>query len=398
MALKVLIRKILAPNQLEISGSSVFLRNNQQIIGTGKAIEITAKGKNRVADLTAGWKEILATAEIDNQSGLDNAGLIALTSITFSESSSQNSVLYVPRVTRVYRGEIGFEVIVEVPESSAEDLYPALGSFQDGSFSADDFKAAVGRALEVFSVTELEKVVIGRDLVMSIGSRPNLEAPLKKLHERYPDCWTYAVGDVFGASPELLLRAENGEVSARVLAGTAGRGTDPDVDRAIAEGLAHSQKNRHEHDFAVNSMVQALEPFCDFVEADSEPFSLALPDLWHLATDVKGKLCDGVTLLDAIAKLHPTAAVAGTPTVLAEKLISELETFDRAGYAGPVGWLSSNGDGELAIALRGGIIESNQIRAIAGCGIVIESDPVAELAETDLKFKAVRYAFAAESL
>jgi len=105
MALKVLIRKIVAPNQLEISGSSVFLRNNQQIIGTGKAIEITAKGKNRVRDLTAGWKEIVAAAEIDNQSGLDNAGLIALTSITFSENSSQDSVLYVPRVTRVYRGE-----------------------------------------------------------------------------------------------------------------------------------------------------------------------------------------------------------------------------------------------------------------------------------------------------
>ena len=175
-------------------------------------------------------------------------------------------------------------------------------------------------------------------------------------------------------------------------------GTDPDVDRAIAEGLAHSQKNRHEHEFAVNSMVQALQPFCDFVQADSEPFSLALPDLWHLATDVKGELRDGVTLLDAIAKLHPTAAVAGTPTQLAEKLIDELEPFDRAGYAGPVGWLSSNGDGELAIALRGGIIEPNQIRAIAGCGIVSESDPEAELAETDLKFKAVRYAFAAESL
>jgi menaquinone-specific isochorismate synthase len=398
MALKVVIRKIVAPKQLEIAGSSVFLGMGQQIIGTGKAIEIAAKGKNRVADLAAGWKEILASAEIDNQSGLNDAGLIALTSITFSESSAQDSVLYVPSVTRVYRDEIGFEVVVESPETATEALQPTLGVFQDGSFSSDEFKAAVGKALEVFSSTNLEKVVIGRDLVMPTDSRPDLEVPLKKLHERYSDCWTYAVGDVFGASPELLLRAENGEVSARVLAGTAGRGTDPDVDRAIAEGLAHSQKNRHEHEFAVSSMVRALEPFCDFVEADPEPFSLALPDLWHLATDVKGKLRDGVSLLDTIAKLHPTAAVAGTPTILAEKLINELEPFDRAGYAGPVGWLSSNGDGELAIALRGGIIEPNQIRAIAGCGIVIESDPEAELAETELKFKAVRHAFAAESL
>ena len=94
-----------------------------------------------------------------------------------------------------------------------------------------------------------------------------------------------------------------------------------------------------------------------------------------------------------IAKLHPTAAVAGTPRGLAKDLILELEPFDRAGYAGPVGWLSSDGGGELAIALRGGVIEENQIRAIAGCGIVAESDPVAELAETELKFRAVRYAF-----
>jgi menaquinone-specific isochorismate synthase len=398
MALKALIRKVIASDQLELAGSSVFLRNDKQIIGTGSAIQITARGKNRVAELAAGWKEILATAEIDNQSGISSAGLIALTSITFSENSSQDSVLYVPMVTRVHRGDVGFEVIIEGAEALPKDLQPVLGSFQEGSFSAEAFKAAVGKSLEAFSTTDLEKVVIGRDLLMPIDSRPNLAIPLKRLHERYPDCWTYAVGDVFGASPELLLRAQNGEVSARVLAGTAGRGTDPDVDRAIAEGLAHSQKNRHEHEFAVSSMVQALEPFCEFVQADSEPFSLALPDLWHLATDVKGELRDGVTLLDAIAKLHPTAAVAGTPTRLAEDLIDDLEPFDRAGYAGPVGWLSSNGDGELAIALRGGIIEPNQIRAIAGCGIVTESDPEAELAETDLKFKAVRYAFAAESL
>jgi menaquinone-specific isochorismate synthase len=398
MALKALIRKIIASDQLELAGSSVFLRNDQQIIGMGRAIQISAKGKNRVAELAAGWKEVLATAQIDNQSGISDAGLIALTSITFSEKSSQDSVLYVPVVTRVYRGGVGFEVIIEGFEALEKDLRPVLGAFQDGSFSSDAFKVAVGKSLEAFSTTDLEKVVIGRDLLMPIDSQPNLSIPLKRLHERYPDCWTYAVGDVFGASPELLLRAQNGEVSARVLAGTAGRGTDPDVDRAIAEGLAHSQKNRHEHEFAVNSMVQALEPFCDFVHADSEPFSLALPDLWHLATDIKGVLRKGVTLLDAIAKLHPTAAVAGTPTQLAEALIDELEPFDRAGYAGPVGWLSSNGDGELAIALRGGIIEPKQIRAIAGCGIVTESDPEAELAETELKFKAVRYAFAAESL
>ena len=150
MALKVLIRKIILSDQLELSGSSVFLRNDQQIIGTGRAIQIAARGKNRVAELAAGWKEILATAEIENQSGISSAGLIALTSITFSENSSQDSVLYVPMITRVYRGEVGFEVIIEGPKTLENDLQPVLRSFQDGSFSSDAFKAAVAKSLEAF--------------------------------------------------------------------------------------------------------------------------------------------------------------------------------------------------------------------------------------------------------
>ena len=180
-----------------------------------------------------------------------------------------------------------------------------------------------------------------------------------------------------------------------MLAGTAGRGTDPDVDRAIADGLSHSLKNRHEHGYAVQSLVTALEPYCSIIEADDEPFSLALPDLWHLATDVKGKLKAKTSLLDVVGALHPTAAVAGTPREAAMALIEELEPFDRSGYAGPVGWLSSDGSGEIAIALRGGVLETGQIRAMAGCGIVSESEPEAELSETELKFRAVRWAFGA---
>ena len=392
MAIKAVIRRIPPAEVLDISGSSVFLRDGQQIIGTGKAISFEATGPNRIYELSKMWQELIRTAEIDNQSGLANTGLIALTSITFSESSAAPSLLYVPAVTRVYREGVAFEVVVEAEGSEQARLSPE-GIFSEGVVSAEDFRTAVAAGIRAINSTQLEKVVLGRDLVMPIKAAPDLSRALTRLHEKYPKCWTYQIGNVFGASPELLLRADAGEVSARVLAGTAGRGTDPDVDRAIADGLAHSQKNRHEHDYAVNSMVKALEPFCEEVEADSEPFSLALPDLWHLATDVTGRLRDNVSLLDVIEKLPPTAAVAGTPTVMAEQLISQLEPFDRAGYAGPVGWLSSDGAGELAIALRGGIIEKDQIRAIAGCGIVAESDPEAELAETELKFKAVRYAF-----
>ena len=393
MPLKINVRSVAVPDELDMSASSVFMRQGQLILAHGEVLRIEAIGENRIAELSQKWKELIANAEIDNQVGLPGSGVIALTSISFSSHSAAPSVLYVPKTALVIKEGIAFEVTAENDSIDAAETKKPSGVFLPGDLSASSFKNLVERSLSIISKTELDKVVLSRDLVMPISQRPDLSEAIQKLHDRYPHCWTYAIGDVFGASPELLLRAESGEVSARVLAGTAGRGTDPDVDRAISEGLLHSHKNRHEHDYAAKSMVERLEPFCEVVEADSEPFSLALPDLWHLATDVRGKLKTGVTLLDVISELHPTAAVAGTPRLLAQELIAELEPYDRAGYAGPVGWLSSDGSGELAIALRGGVIEKDQIRAFAGCGIVEESDPQAELDETDLKFRAVRHAF-----
>jgi menaquinone-specific isochorismate synthase len=183
-----------------------------------------------------------------------------------------------------------------------------------------------------------------------------------------------------------------------VLAGTAGRGTDPSIDSAISAALASSAKNLSEHAFAVESLVNALRPYCSELRADEKPFSLALPNLWHLASDVQGVLREDASSLDIAAVLHPTAAVAGTPTETALGLIEELEPFDRGRYAGPVGWIDANGDGEWAIALRGAQVTEvdgqTSVRAYAGCGIVAESDSAAELAETELKFSPIRNAFA----
>ncbi len=378
------------------TGDFLFARSNQTLVGQGVALRLSATGKDRISTLAAKWREVCAEAEILDQVKLPGSSLVAFSSITFSENSSIESVLVVPKRLYVLRPEVSFVIEVEA-EEQLKAVTTAPTQFQAGKLSASGFQAAVAQAITEINETELKKVVLSRDLEMVLPHQPDLTEPLARLRARYPDCWTYKVEGVFGASPELLLRAERGEVSARVLAGTAGRGTDPDVDRAIADGLSHSIKNNHEHAYAVQSMVSELEPFCEWVEADAQPFSLALPDLWHLATDVRGKLKPATSLLDVIAKLHPTAAVAGTPRDLAIALIEELEPYDRGGYAGPVGWVSADGSGELAIALRGGIIESTGdqvvVRAIAGCGIVAESDPQAELAETELKFRAVRFAF-----
>ncbi len=378
------------------TGDFLFARSNQTLVGQGVALRLSTTGKDRISTLAAKWREVCAEAEILDQVKLPGSSLVAFSSITFSEKSAIESVLVVPKRLYVLRPEASFVIEVEA-EEQLEAVTTAPTQFHPGKLSASGFQAAVAQAITEINETDLKKVVLSRDLEMVLPHQPDLTEPLARLRARYPDCWTYKVEGVFGASPELLLRAERGEVSARVLAGTAGRGTDPDVDRAIADGLSHSIKNNHEHAYAVQSMVSELEPFCEWVEADAQPFSLALPDLWHLATDVRGKLKPATSLLDVIAKLHPTAAVAGTPRDLAMALIEELEPYDRGGYAGPVGWVSADGSGELAIALRGGIIESTGdqvvVRAIAGCGIVAESDPQAELAETELKFRAVRFAF-----
>jgi len=389
------IERISMP-EVSLSGKLVFLHQDYQIVASGEAARLSFRGEKRTQQLADGWRELLAEIEIEDEAGSDSPGLIALTSITFDEESREESVLILPLETLILSAAGSYRISIDGIKTSQKTEVPQ-GHFTAGQQTDEKFIDAVDKAIKEIETGRIEKVVLAKDLVLPISSEPDLGVPLKRLHERYPDCWTYKIGNVFGASPELLLKAEDGRVSARVLAGTAARGTDPDVDKAIADGLSHSLKNKHEHLYAVQSLVNELKPFCESVEFDQEPFSLALPDMWHLATDVRGVLKPQFSLLDVIQKLHPTAAVAGTPRDLAIEMIRELEPFDRGGYAGPVGWLSSNGSGEIAIALRGGIIEKNQIRALAGCGIVSESTPQAELEETELKFKAVRWAFQSPS-
>ena len=389
------IERITKP-ELNLSGKQVFLHQDYQIVASGSALRLSATGEERTQKLADGWRQVIADAQVVDESDSDSPGLIALTSITFDSQSKEESILVVPAETFVLSDKACFRITAQAEEET-QSVQGVHGEFRTGLQTDEKFLSSVESALAAIEKGQIEKVVLAKDLILPISSEPDLGQPLRRLHKRYPDCWTYKIGNVFGASPELLLKAEDGQVSARVLAGTAGRGTDPDVDKAIADGLAHSLKNKHEHLYAVQSLISELEPFCENVEFDEEPFSLALPDLWHLATDVRGTLKPQFTLLDVIQKLHPTAAVAGTPREQAITLIRELEPFDRGGYAGPVGWLSSNGSGEIAIALRGGVIEENQIRAIAGCGIVSESTPQAELDETELKFKAVRWAFQSTS-
>ena len=237
----------------------------------------------------------------------------------------------------------------------------------------------------------LEKVVLARDLVADCDAPLDVRWPLARLAEDYPSCWTFHVDGLFGATPEMLVRRERGLVTSRVLAGTIRRTGDEDHDLRLAASLARSSKDLEEHEYAVRSVAEALEPYCTSMSFPEAPFVLHLPNVMHLATDVAGVSgSSGGNVLDLAAALHPSAAVGGTPTKVAVEMIAQIEGMDRGRYAGPVGWMDARGDGEFGIALRSAEIDGERVRLFAGCGIVAGSEPESELAESQAKFVPVR--------
>lgn len=376
--------------------SSAFVRGGQGLVGWGEAKRIEASGPNRIADLASAWRSYVSELEIVDSVSLPGSGPVAFGTIAFSENSSASSVLVMPRVVIGRRDDRFWITSVDDAKLPAATVWGknAPVSLIPGTLGRQEFSDLVDRAVALIKSERLEKVVLARDLVGALPANFDLRTALGRLASRYPSCWIYSVDGMFGASPELLVRVSHSQVSARVLAGTAARGTDPNVDQAISKALAESHKNLAEHGFAVKSLVSALEPFCEHVDADTEPFSLALPNLWHLASDVHAVLKENSSVLDLASALHPTAAVAGTPRIAAQELIAELEPFDRGRYAGPVGWIGADGDGEWVIALRGAQLSEGKVTAYAGCGIVSESDGESELIETDLKFQPIISALA----
>jgi menaquinone-specific isochorismate synthase len=257
-----------------------------------------------------------------------------------------------------------------------------------------DYEKAVESAIARISAGELSKVVLARDLTGTLSPGSDVRSMVTELAHAYPDCWTFAIDGFYGSSPETLVSVRGGVVDARVLAGTAARGADPSSDEAAASALATSRKDLDEHAFAVRSVTDVLRPLTSHLIAAEAPFTLRLANLWHLATDVSGEVAAGVSALDLAAALHPTAAVAGSPTAAAVALIAELEPFDRGRYAGAVGWVGANGEGEWAIALRCVSVNGETVTAHAGAGIVADSVAATELRETQMKFRPVLDALA----
>ena len=376
------------------SNSSAFIYEKQGLIGWGEEHRLETTGPNRVLELDSLWKDLVAQAEITDEVNLSGSGLISFGSIAFSDQSKTTSVLVIPKVVVGKQGDTLWLTTINIDEAEALKLIDldsnfTSASFEPGQISKDQYLLNVEKGLEVIASGQMEKVVLARDLSASVSKDFNINPALRKLEKKFDSCYIYSVAGMFGASPELLVKVSHSEFSARVLAGTAGRGTDPGVDQAIGSALIESPKNRAEHKFAIDSLVASLSEFTKEITVDSEPFSIALPNLWHLASDVKAMLSSDSTSLQVVNALHPSAAVAGTPRDKALEVIEEIENVNRGRYAGPVGWLGADGDGVWAIALRGAQLSNGKLTAFAGCGIVSGSDAQAELDEAILKFKPI---------
>jgi menaquinone-specific isochorismate synthase len=360
------------------------------------------------------WRAIAAAAEIDDPVNLPGTGLIALGSFVFDPRSPRPSTLSVPWIVVGRRGDRSWVTRITSAESLDDDdaagELPARvpygphwsATLGPGAMSPDRYQSAVREALAAIERHEVDKVVLARDLVGSAPVGSDLRRLVRSLASGYPDCWIFAVDGLIGASPETLVTVSGGTVTARVLAGTSARGADVDADSAASVALATSPKDQDEHRFAVQSVLASLRPHTSALVAAEQPFTLKLPNVWHLATDVEGVLSDAASSLDLLEALHPTAAVAGTPTRAAVDLIRRLEPFDRGRYAGAVGWVNAAGDGEWAIALRCAQFDTAAapegdaiaLTAYAGAGIVAGSDPESELLETRVKFRPIVEALA----
>jgi len=435
------VRTIAVPDPGDLLGQLpqpdvlAWVHHGAGLVGWGEAVRVTLPaGEDRFTAAEKWLRSIFDAADVDDRVRVRGSGPVAFGSFTF-DASSDGSVLIMPRtvlgrdgrgrawMTVCSRGEYPPQTVLargEYPpqtppahEGAARPPVPPWGSLRDplqsgpraalewreGSLPEGRWEEAVAEAVVAIRAGELRKVVLARDLFASATEPIDARAVLRRLAHRYPDCFTFACDGLIGATPELLVRRAGRQVSALVLGGTAPRGGDPAQDEALGSELLASAKNAEEHAYAVASIRDALRPLCDVLDVEARPALLKLPNLQHLGTHVRGTLTDSGAPKSALAlaaAVHPPAAVCGTPPGAALELIRELEQMDRERYAGPVGWVDAEGNGEWGIALRCAQLSGRTARLFAGCGIVAGSDPAAELAETMVKFQPMRGALEAE--
>ncbi|HST55349.1 MAG TPA: isochorismate synthase [Solirubrobacteraceae bacterium] len=280
-----------------------------------------------------------------------------------------------------------------------ERALPLLDPAPSGRFGVssvmppEHYEAAVARAVELIRAERFEKIVLAREVQVNASSAYDPAAVFGVLRAEFPSCFVFCVGrgdaTLVAASPELLVRREGQRVSTLALAGSTRRSADPAVDDHLGEQLLRSRKDRGEQAIVVRRIERTLHPHALWVTSTPEPTLVRVANIQHLATPIRAQLARPLDAIELLELMHPTPAVGGEPFAQAEPLIPALEGLDRGWYAGPVGWIDTTGDGEFCVALRCALLRGAVARCYAGVGVVRDSDPASELAETEIKLAAL---------
>jgi salicylate biosynthesis isochorismate synthase len=403
-------------------------RHEYAVCGLGSVAEVTARGAGRFARAAAACRELAGRALYDDPADDPDrpaaAGPVFLGGFAFASDGGlapewegfESAHFVMPQVSFARgRGEARMTVCVafepgEPAAAALERVRERLGSLKAvamplidpdpvirprvaGAAPPSHFEEAVARAVERIRARGLEKVVLAREVRVHAGADIDPAPVFGALRDVFPDCLCYLAGapgaTFVGASPELLVRRDGQRAQTVALAGTARRSADPAVDAHMGEQLLQSSKNHAEHEIVARRIERALDPVSLWVAAAEEPALVKVHNVQHLATPIRAQLAEPVSTLELAGRLHPTPAVGGEPAEAAEPLIPALEGLDRGWYAGGVGWTDLSEDGEFCVALRCALLRGPTAHLYAGCGIVADSVPADELAESEVKLQAL---------
>jgi isochorismate synthase len=384
---------------LEFAGRDgvLFERGRSGLAGRGCAARLSWHGGDPAAAARS-VAEALAGIDVDDEVRLPGCGPVAFGALPFMPGAS--SELIVPEVV-AGRADDGTRWITTIGEAAPDadgpnveaevEQRPAVHRFTvTAQRDPEDWCALVERATKAMAGGTLHKVVLARQIDIAADRPIDRLAVLERLRSVYPGCHIVSIAGFVAASPELLVSVAGDIVRSHPMAGTAPRGGDPTTDQRLAASLLASAKDRQEHQITIDMVHDTLLPSCSYLDYEAEPSVVAVANVQHLATMVEGRLSQPApSVLELMAALHPTPAVAGWPRDEAVAWIAEHEGFDRRRYAGTAGWVDSSGNGTWAVSVRCAEIDGSAARVWAGNGIVADSDPPTELAETRSKLQAL---------
>jgi isochorismate synthase len=408
-------------------GASLWLQpsGGLGLVGIGSAWSITSRGPERFGVVSDAWSGLLEGALIDVGDSPRGSGPLLVGGFSFDDAVSTSATwtafepasLELPRLlltTTPSGAWLTISVLSTPGRSSRREASRAAGTWDEIAEAArmplplpraetlrvterrpeaPAWHDAVARLAGAVGRGRLDKAVLSRRVSLAATGAIDVSAVLRRLENSAADSTVFAIsrgaGTFVGATPERLVSLQQGTLRTMAMAGSAARGGDAASDDALGVALLESDKEREEHAVVVTMLREALEPVTERLEIPARPSVERFRHVQHLVTPIVGSLVEDADVITVVGRLHPTPAVGGTPRELALELIADEEPHERGWYAGPLGWIDRHGDGEFVVALRSGLISGDRATLFAGCGIVADSDPQREWAESSTKLLAL---------